>query len=217
MAVLSPDRRNLPWLAARVPLGIALPLWLRYRARGMEHLAAGGGLLLANHQSFLDPPLIGFPLSRPVSFLARDNLFRVPLVGAFMRGIHVMPINRESVGPGSIKEAIRRMRDGHLVCLFPEGTRTFDGQVGELKPGFLALARLARVPVYPIGIAGAFEAFPRGATFIRPRTVRVVFGAALPADAVQGDQNEVLLRVHTALVALHAEATAWRHGVPSAN
>lgn len=207
-----PDRRNLPWLASQVTLRVVFTVWLGYRARGTERLAPGGGLLLVNHQSFLDPLLVGLPLSRPVSFLARDSLFRVPVLGPFLRATYVMPINRESAGTESIREAVRRMRHGFLVGIFPEGTRTADGLLGEFKPGFVALVRRAGVPVYPVGIAGAFEALPRDAKWLRPKPVRVVFGDPFAEQELKGDPETLSALARGRIAACLAEAEAWRKG-----
>jgi 1-acyl-sn-glycerol-3-phosphate acyltransferase len=204
-----PDRRNLLWFASQVVLRIVFTVWNGYRARGIERLAPGGGLLLINHQSYLDPLLVGLPLSRPVSFLARDSLLRVPVLGPFLRATYVMPINREAAGTESLREAIRRMRHGFLVGLFPEGTRTPDGRLGDLKPGFVALVRRAGVPVYPVGIAGAFEAMPRSSPWLRPKPIRVVFGEPFAAEELRGDPEILTSLARERIEACAAEANAW--------
>ena len=87
----------LLWLVLQWILQVIFGIWLRYRARHEERLPAqGGGVLVSNHQSFLDPLLIGLPLSRPISFMARDSLFRIPLLGPFLRYTYVIPISRRS-------------------------------------------------------------------------------------------------------------------------
>ena len=204
-----PDRRNLTWFTSQMILKVVFGVWNRYQAHGIERLAPGGGLLLVNHQSFLDPMLVGLPLNRPVSYLARDSLFRVPVLGPFLRAVYVMPINREAAGTESIREAIRRMRHGFLVGIFPEGTRTTDGTLGEFKPGFVALVRRAGVPVYPVGIAGAFDAMPRGAKWLRPRRVRVVFGEPFAAEELKGPPEAISVLARDRIAACVAEANAW--------
>lgn len=194
-------------------------LWLRYQARGLENLPkVGGGLVLVNHQSFLDPTLVGLPLQRPVSYLARDSLFRVPVIGWVLRNTYVMAINREAASTASIRTALRRMNDGFLVGLFPEGTRSHDGRVGQFKPGFISLIRRAKVPVYPVGIAGAYEAMPRGGFRLWPQRVRVVYGRPLCAEEVtrlcaKGHEDELVAYVHAAVEACQLEAQRWRDGV----
>ncbi|HUQ70621.1 MAG TPA: lysophospholipid acyltransferase family protein [Planctomycetaceae bacterium] len=209
-----PTVRNVYWRTFQFVMQSVFCFWMGYRARGLEHLPDEGALLLINHQSFLDPLLVGLPLSRPVSFLARDDLFRVPVVGHILRNTYVMPINREAASTASLREAIRRIDHGFYVGIFPEGTRTLDGLVGELKPGFLALLRRTKAPVIPVGVAGAFEAFPKGTPFPLPGRIRVVFGAPFDRDrlAASGKDEEAdLLRyVRERIVACVADAQAWR-------
>ncbi len=213
-----PLRRNVYWRTLQFLLQIFFCLWLRYRARGIEHLpATGGALFLVNHQSFLDPLLVGLPLTRPVSFLARDSLFRVPVIGHILRNTYVMPINRESASTASLREAIRRIDGGFYVGIFPEGTRTLDGKVGEFKPGFLALMRRTTVPVIPVGIAGAFEAYPKGTPFPFHGKVRVVFGEAFDRERldafVKADEAGLLSFVHERVTECATAAQQWRDGI----
>ena len=178
-----PKARNVVWRTFQFIMQNVFCFWLGYRARGQERLdKAEGGLVLANHQSFLDPLLIGLPLHRPVSFVARDSLFKVPFVGWVLRNTYVMPISREAASSASLRETIRRMQHGFLVGVFPEGTRTETGEVGEFKPGFVALIRRAKLPVYPVGIAGAFQAMGKGSLLLKPARVRVVVGEPISVE-----------------------------------
>lgn len=214
--LLHPTRRNWVWASAQFLLRLVFTAWLRYRARGVEKIpASGGGLILANHQSFLDPFLVGLPLSRPVSYLARDSLFRVPVVGWILRKTYVIPINREAATTTSIKAAVERMRHGFLVGIFPEGTRSGDGTVGPFKPGFVALVRRGKVPVYPVGVAGAHEAMPRGRFLLRPRRVTVVFGDPLTPDEIarysaRGHEDALVALARNRVMACQREAEQWR-------
>jgi 1-acyl-sn-glycerol-3-phosphate acyltransferase len=207
------------WSALQCTAWIVFGLWNRLRARGIDHIPPeSGGLFLVNHQSFLDPVLVGVLLRRPVSFLARDSLFHVPILRWILRHTYVIPIDRDSAGTGSIREAVRRMKHGFIVGVFPEGTRTSDGTIGELKPGFIALVRRSKLPVYPVGIAGAYEAMPRGAIFLRPRCIRLVYGEPIPPEQVaelskRGKENELLELVRQHMLACQQEAEAWRSGI----
>ena len=211
-----PTRRNWHWLTIQFLLRLVFTFWLRYRARGIEKVPqSGGALFLINHQSFLDPLLVGLPLQRPVSYLARDTLFPVPFVGWVLRNTYVMPINRDSASTASIREAVKRMSHGFLVGIFPEGTRTADGSVGEFKPGFVSLIRRGKVPVYPIGIAGAHEAFPRKQFFLLPRKVYVVFGDPFSSEEIErlskkGFEDQLVKAARDRIVACQQEAEAWR-------
>ncbi len=213
-----PKARNVLWRMSQLILQNVFCFWLGYRARGQERLdEAGGGLVLANHQSFLDPLLIGLPLHRPVSFVARDTLFKIPVIGWILRNTYVMPISRESASSASLRETIRRMQHGYLVGLFPEGTRTETGEVGPFKPGFVALIRRAKLPVYPVGIAGAFQALGRKSWFLKPARVRVVVGEPISVEELAQfagrDKDDALIEfVRSRIVECYAQAEAWRTG-----
>ncbi|HVJ67867.1 MAG TPA: lysophospholipid acyltransferase family protein, partial [Caulifigura sp.] len=189
--------------------------WLEYRARGYENLPPGPALLIANHQSFLDPLLVGVGLRRPISFLARDTLFKVPVIGWILRKTYVLPIRRDAAGTESLRVSLKRLSDGYLVGIFPEGTRSRDGRIGPMKPGFVALVRRAEVPVIPVAVSGAFQAMPRGAIFLRPRRVRVVFGEAISVEQLaafkgRGSETELVNLVAQRIGTLLEEADAWR-------
>jgi len=210
-----PIRPNWVWRIIRVTLRNLCAFWMRYRARGFDRLPPGGALLLINHQSFLDPLLVGLPLRRPVSYLARDNLFRVPVIGWILRNTYVMPIRRDAASTESLREAARRLEHGFFVGIFPEGTRSPDGSLGPLKPGFVALLRRCRAPLVPVGIAGAVDVLPRGAVWLRPRRVHVVFGEPILPEvweplAVRGREAELLAFTTAALQRELDAATAWK-------
>lgn len=211
----NPRQRNWVWLGLQWAFQLVSVVWFRFRAIGIENLPEGGALLLINHQSFLDPMLVGVGLPRPVSYLARDNLFRVPVIGRILRSTYVMPISREAAGTESLRESIRRMEHGFLVGIFPEGTRSDDGTLGELKPGFLALVRRAGVPVVPVGVAGAFEAYPRGVWFPRPSRIRVVYGPPLDPERLRelsqkGREGELIAWTYDEIGKCLSQANALR-------
>ena len=211
----NPLRRNWVWFSSQVLCRILFAVWLRYRARGIERIpVAGGGLLLSNHQSYLDPLLIGLPLRRPVSFLARKTLFPVPVVGWMLRHTYVMPLDRDGGGASGIRETLRRLDEGFLVGLFPEGTRSRDGALGEFKPGFAALVRRTDLPIFPVGIAGASRAMGRGSFFVKPRRVCVVFGEPFSKSAMgelrrRGREAELVAAVRARIAECQHEAECW--------
>ncbi|MFO1000629.1 MAG: lysophospholipid acyltransferase family protein [Planctomycetaceae bacterium] len=184
--VSKPPNASWLWRLIRVPFWLFCKSWVRLRVVGREHIdSTRGGLFLVNHQSFLDPLFVAVFLGRPVSYLARDSLFRVPVIGWILRNTHVIPISREAARGGSIRVALERLESGFLVGIFPEGTRTSDGKVGDFRPGFLALARRTQQPVYPVGIVGADRIMPRNSNWIRPGRVDVVIGAPFTPDELR--------------------------------
>ncbi len=215
-SVPDPTKRNRHWLVLQFLLRLVFAVVLRFRARGEENVPkTGGGLMLINHQSSLDPLLVGVALQRPVSFVARDTLFPLPIVGWVLRNTYVLPINREAASSRIIKAMIRRMNHGFLVGMFPEGTRNDGREVGEFKPGFIAMIRRSQVPIYPVGIAGSHAAMPRGTILPRFRRVRMVFGEPLSQEELQpyferGREEELVALVRERVVACQQAAEEWR-------
>ncbi len=210
---VDPRHRNWVWRTIQIVLQLLFSVFLRYRAYGHRELEQYSGMLfLVNHQSFLDPLLVGLPLSRPVCFLARDSLFRVPVVGWVLRSTYVMPINRESASTAVMRESIAKLKAGYWLGIFPEGTRSVDGQLGELKPGFLAIVRRAQVPVCIVGIAGSQHAFGRGALFPRMAKVSVYFDSPMMPEELKSllehGEEHLLAEIRSRLEASIVMATS---------
>ncbi len=178
-----------------------------------------GGLVCANHQSYLDPLLVGICCPRRMNFLARETLFRGPF-GHVIAWYDAIPLQREGLGIGGIKESLRRLKRGELLLIFPEGTRTRDGQMQPLEPGFVALARRAKVPIIPLGIDGTFQAWPRSQRWPHPYPIRMEVGEPIPPEqfAEWDDQRlleEVSRRMEQCWQAAHRRVERARHRVPS--
>jgi 1-acyl-sn-glycerol-3-phosphate acyltransferase len=207
-SVLTP---HLLWRLLHWPVWALCRMWLRLTGSGLENIDnTKGGLLLINHQSFLDPMLAAVLLTRPVSFLARDSLFKVPGLGWLLRRTYVMPISREAARGGSIRLAVERMEQGYLVGVFPEGTRSSGAEVRVFRPGFLAMVRRTNQPIYPVGMSGSDQAMPRGAWFIRPKRIHIVYGKAFTPDELarleSGDDNGFCELAHQHVSACAAAA-----------
>lgn len=178
----------------RVVARLAGVLLFGIRVVGREHFPReGGGVVCANHQSFLDPVLVGLCCDRRMNYLARDSLFRYPGFGWLIHFLDAVPIDRDGMGIGGLKETLRRLKRGELILIFPEGTRTSDGEIAPLKPGFLALVRRGKVPMIPVGIDGAYRAWPRNRSFPRPARIHIAIGAPIPPDLAAGLSDEELI------------------------
>ncbi len=183
------------------------------RAFGREHVALEGGVLLVcNHQSFLDPVLATLALDRECDYMARDTLFRQPLFRRLIESLNAFPIKRAAADVGAIKETIRRLRAGHLITVFPEGTRTPDGKIRAMQAGPVLIARKAGVPIVPTLIWGAFEAWPRHAHFPRPHRIMVAYGEPLWSDDMQGLENERCIGIVRGRIIELAERYGWHIG-----
>jgi 1-acyl-sn-glycerol-3-phosphate acyltransferase len=162
------------------------------RATGPRELPfPGGALLISNHLSFLDVFILGIPLNYPLNYVARSTLF-LPVLGFLIRSVGGFPIQREGMGATGMKETLRRIRNGGVVLLFPEGTRSRDGELAELKSGIAVLAARAKVPIIPAGLAGTFEAWPRGWPFPLPHPIRVHYGSPIFPEEIASLEPEAI-------------------------
>ncbi len=164
-----------------------------------DRLPATGAFILAgNHASFLDPPFFGLCCEREAFYMARDTLFRNPIAGAILRSWNCVPINRDRGDIGALRTMLRMLGEGKAVLMFPEGTRSQDGELQEARAGIGMIVAKANVPVMPTRIFGTDRALPRGASLPRPAQVTVVFGEPfaypLPAnlDELRGDELKAL-------------------------
>jgi 1-acyl-sn-glycerol-3-phosphate acyltransferase len=144
----------------------------------------GGFLLLSNHQSFLDPMLNANPFTRPCCFAARDTLFKIPIFGRIVRSVNAIPIKRGQADLTAMRMFVEKLKDGYGLVLYPEGTRTLDGKIAEVKPGFSLLARRANVPIIPSVIDGAYECWPKKKKLFSPGKVYVNYGEPIPPEKV---------------------------------
>lgn len=200
-------------LAQRV-LQVVFLFVYRYRALHVRRVPRGGGVLLvANHQSHFDPPAIGSALvriGRSCTFLARDSLFRNPVFGLLIRTLDAHPVKRDAGDAGAMKRTIELLRAGHAVLVFPEGTRTADGTIKPFKRGVVLLFKRAGVPVVPVAIEGAFNAWPRGdRPHLIGKRITVVFGEPIePEDLLSQGPDEALARLARDIDTLRLEGRA---------
>jgi 1-acyl-sn-glycerol-3-phosphate acyltransferase len=154
--------------------------WFGLRVRGAEHVPASGpALIVSNHQSILDPPVIGGAARRQIYFLAKAELFKIPMFGSLIRALHARPVRREGSDPGALRTAAQLLGEGKALLVFPEGTRSLNGSLGEGKPGVGMLAVTSGAPVVPAYVSGTLEALPKGSAWPRRSQVSVSFGPAL--------------------------------------
>jgi 1-acyl-sn-glycerol-3-phosphate acyltransferase len=187
-------------------------LVFRIRCEGREWVPEkGGALVLSNHQSHLDPMLVGLACDRRLNYLARDTLFGFAPFRWLIHSLDAIPIDREGLGLAGLKETLRRLKHEELVLIFPEGTRTADGEVAPLKPGFSALAKRARVPLVPVAIDGAFDAWPRTRGFPKPAVIEIQFGEPLSPEQVdQFSERDLVAEMDRRIRDCHARARQTR-------
>ena len=148
-----------------------------WTAYNRERVPKSGPVILAsNHASFLDPPLVGIPLKRPLNFLARETLFRYPGIGALLRSWQAVPVDREGGGGSGLKAILDRLLQGGGILLFPEGTRTHDGNLQAGRSGIGLAVIKSNAPVVPVRVFGTYEAFGRHVKFFRRHRIGVKYG-----------------------------------------
>jgi len=121
-----------------------------------------------------------------MNYLARETLFCFAPLGWLIRTLDAIPIDRDGLGLNGIKESLRRLKRGEMVLIFPEGTRTRDGEIAPFRPGFTALAARSKAWILPVAIEGAFAAWPRSRKLPSLGTIHVVFGKPFPPEEVAG-------------------------------
>ena len=152
-------------------------LYFRWRVFNPEHVPLTGPVILAsNHASFIDPPLVGAGIKRGINYLARESLFRYPVVGWVLHKWNSVPVDREGGGAKGLKAILDRLLDGGAIILFPEGTRTRDGKLQPARSGIGLTVIKSTAPVVPVRVFGTFEAFGRHMRFPKPRRIMVKYG-----------------------------------------
>jgi len=196
---------------------VVAPLLGGLEVSGLENVPREGGAIIApNHNSHLDPPYVGAALSRPTYFMAKRELFEVPVFGWLIYNVFAYPVERGTPDRFAIRKAIELVSAGHLVLIFPEGTRSPDGTIQEGELGPAMVAARGGVPIIPCAVSGPLRVLPPGAKWPRRSRVRIAFGepvwveavgdAPPSRDALQAATDQLMDRLR----ALHAELEALR-------
>jgi 1-acyl-sn-glycerol-3-phosphate acyltransferase len=197
-----PNRRSRLWRALQIPARIGCSLLFELKAYGVHNVPETGGVLLAsNHQSYLDPVLVAVKLKRPVAYFAKSELFENRFFGSLIRSLHAFPVKMGRNDKGAMELAIRRLREGYALNIYPEGSRTYGGEIGTIMRGIGLVVRRAKVPVLPTAIHGSYEAWPRQSKLFRPHPIRVAYGKPmilhdLPPEKIVTEIGEAIGRLH---------------------
>ncbi len=208
---LPPTERPMRWIywLGWMAFGSAFRTLFGMKIVGAERLISHGPVLVAsNHQSYLDPPLIGNLYQTEMVYLARKTLFK-----GFFKWLYsqwnAIPVDQDRPDMTSLKTIIRKLKEGNRVLIFPEGERTLTGEIGSSAAGIGLVAVKAGVPIQPVRISGAFEALPRGSSRVRFSQITVTVGEPIiltDRDLAGRDAKEmyeqVSLRIMDAIRAL---------------
>lgn len=202
-----------PWYVFGYNLtGLIARIFFRFRVLHPERVIQEGPVILAmNHESYFDPPLAGIACRRAIYFLARKSLLDIPLLGRVLPKLNVIPVDQEGGDRSALKALIRALRADQGVLVFPEGSRTLDGNLQPASPGVGFVIAKTLAPVVPMRIFGAHRALPRGGGKLRLCPITIVVGEPLRFSAVdlEGSGREVYQglseRVMSAIAALELD------------
>jgi len=180
------------------------------RLSGTHNIPTEGGVLVvSNHQSHLDPPLIGCCFTRRMNQMAKKSLFKFAPFAWYIRSVGAFPVDQGSP-LGGIKEAMRLLKQGEVVLMFPEGSRSLDGQIDKLMNGFTTVAVRTKAAILPMALEGPFDAWPRTHNYpgIGPR-LHVMFGEPImPQDIDQFSGNELVEEVEHRIRECHRRVSS---------
>lgn len=213
-----PMRRTYRWVI--LITRAILKIFYRLRVYGQGHFRPGSGVIAANHISFFDPPVISVSCPEEVHFLAREPLFHVPVLGKLIRHLNSHPVARDASDAHTFRVLIQLLQEGKKVILFPEGSRSLDGQMQPLEKGLSFLVYKSRCGILPVYVDGTYQVWKRGSRF--PRLfgrIRCVFGSPIEWEEFDGMEKreameQITQRTDQALHALKDWLDQGAHGDP---
>lgn len=203
--------RSFLWKSSQVVARITTTLMFDLKVYGIRNVPAdGGALIVSNHQSNLDPVLLGVRLNRPLNYIAKSELFEGRVATWLLESVfNAFPLRQGAGDVGAVKETIQRVREGHLLNIYPEGARTTDGNIAPFQRGVSLIIRRAQVPVIPTAILGSFQAWPITRRWCRPSPIRVAYGEPVELHKLEPDEIITMIdrRVSALLFDLRARPT----------
>jgi len=192
------DEPSVAWKFAQVFCRIFTTCCFDLKVFGKKYVPHEGGVLLvANHQSYLDPVLVGVRLDRPLNYIAKSELFENRHFAKLLRWLHSFPVHQGHADVGAVRETIARLRAGRALAIFPEGSRTNDGELLPIERGVSLIVRRANVPVIPVAIDGSYQAWPINESMFRPTNIRLVYGPPMELSGL--NEQEILRKIEGTL------------------
>jgi len=179
---------NLSYFIGWTGFRLLYKFYFRWRAFNPERVPLTGPVILAaNHESFLDPMLVGAGITRDINYLARDTLFRYPGIGWLLRSWNSVPVDRDGGGAAGLKAILDRLLAGGAIILFPEGTRSPDGKIQKARSGIGLTVIKSDALVVPVRVFGTFQAFGRHMKLPLPRQIGVKYGEPLRFESLRAE------------------------------
>jgi 1-acyl-sn-glycerol-3-phosphate acyltransferase len=206
-------RPRTPVLDVVRPAVLALSrAYFGLRLRGTEHIPGDGAVVIVpNHQTYADPPLVTIPVRRPVYYMAWSRLFDIPVFSRFIRLLRAFPVDIDARDARATREAVRLLQRGAALMIFPEGERTVDGHLQRFKPGAFRLAVALDVPVLPVTIVGGNDCWPPGRVVPRRGRITITYHPTLRADSTLDARlaaRDLAHRTRTAILSAMPRAAA---------
>ncbi|PFA70019.1 1-acyl-sn-glycerol-3-phosphate acyltransferase [Bacillus sp. AFS015802] len=191
---------NLYTFARGLVKSVLSPLY-RIEVKGLEHFPKDDGVLLcSNHIDNLDPPVVGISAPRPVSFMAKEELFSVPVLGKLLPDLRAFPVKRGMSDREALRKGLQVLKQGDVLGLFPEGTRSKTGQIGKGLAGAGFFALRSEAYVVPCAIIGPYKPFKK---------LKVVFGAPIPMESIR--EERLNAEKTTEIIMQHIEKLILEH------
>ncbi|HWT04991.1 MAG TPA: lysophospholipid acyltransferase family protein [Xanthomonadales bacterium] len=183
---------------SHIAVGLLFRILFRFRVIGAEKVPPDGGVIIAaNHISNFDPPMLGISLPRPVSYMAKKELFALPILKTILPWLYAFPVDREAGGTGALRAALRMLKEGRCVGIFPEGGRNVSGTNDE-KAGAAFLAAASGAPVVPAAIVGTRRLRPFArVTVVFGDPMHVVRNRQSKEDDLEKGAAEIMQRIRT--------------------
>lgn len=178
-------------------------LWSKYtiktigielEVKGLENIPEEPCVFIGNHTSILDIPIMFYTIDRMVGFIAKKEILKVPVLGTWLEKGHCIPLDRENPREAikTINYGVELLKKGYSLAIFPEGTRSKDGELGEFKKGSLKLATKSKAPIVPIAIDRAYTSFEKNKKF-EPSKIKVTFGKAINTAELTKEEERLLI------------------------
>lgn len=182
------------YMISRFILLVIVRLFFRLKIFGRDNLPDKGPYIVAcNHASYLDPPILGAAMPRSARFLIQENLYKKGFIGWWSRSIGCVRVKRQTRDISALKEALRRLNKGRILGLFPEGTRSSDGNLKEAQAGIGFLSFKAKAPIIPAYVKGTREALPKHSRTIKLKPLSIYLGEKIePSSFSKGEGNKEL-------------------------